>query len=221
MSEKSKTDKALKLLKDAYAVKTPEDSIKYYKDFSKVYDDTYVEGMSYVYHKYVAKELLIYFKGNGPICDVGCGTGLIGEELLKLNSKLIIDGVDISPEMIDVANKKSIYRNLYPFDLTKPIEDIPNNYRAVVSSGTFTHGHLGPEALINLLSLCRDEAIYAIGINGLHYIEKGFESTLENLEKSSRIELINVVQHDIYSDKLNLDNQKNQKAFICIFRKNV
>ena len=78
MSEKSKTDKALKLLKDAYAVKTPEDSIKYYKDFSKVYDDTYVEGMSYVYHKYVAKELLSYFKGNGPICDVGCGTGLIG-----------------------------------------------------------------------------------------------------------------------------------------------
>ena len=218
MNKKFKTEKALKLLKDAYAVETPEDSIKYYKDFSKIYDDIYVEGMSYVYPKYVAKELISYFKGDGPICDIGCGTGLVGEELLKLNSKLIIDGVDISIEMINVAEKKSVYRNLYPLDLTKPITGLYKDYKAVISSGTFTHGHLGPKALVNLLSLCCNEAIFAIGINALHYLEKGFKRTLSELEKSCKIEMLNIVQQDIYSTKLNLDDQKNQKALICIFK---
>ena len=219
MSKKSKTDKALKFLKEAYNVESPEDSIEYYKDFSKVYDDIYVEGMSYVYHKYVVKELISNFKGEGPICDVGCGTGLVGQELQKLNSKLIIDGVDISPDMINIAKAKLVYRNLYPFDLTKPIEGIPRDYKAIISSGTFTHGHLGPESLVNLLSLCSGEAIFVIGINGLHYIDKGFKKTLDKLESLSKIKILNIVKKNIYSVQIDLDNQKNQKAVICVFKK--
>ena len=63
MDKKSKLREAKVLLTGAYEIKTPEDSLVYYKDFSKIYDDTYVEGMSYVYHKYVAKELISYFNG--------------------------------------------------------------------------------------------------------------------------------------------------------------
>jgi len=221
VKNKSKEEKALKLLKDAYAVETPEDSIEYYKDFSKIYDDIYVEGMSYVYHKYVAKELFKYFKGEGSICDIGCGTGLIGEELLKLNPKLVIDGVDISPDMLVVANTKSVYRNLYPFDLTQPIDGLPTDYKAVISSGTFTHGHLGPESLVNLLSLCSAEAVFTIGINGLHFEDKGFNKTLKELEESSKIKILNIVKQDIYSKQINLDNNQNAKAVICTFKKNI
>jgi len=221
MKNESKKEKALKLLKDAYAVETPEDSIEYYKGFSKIYDDTYVEGMSYVYHKYVTKELLKYFKGEGSVCDIGCGTGLVGEELLKLNPKLVIDGVDISPDMLAVANTKSVYRNLYPFDLTQPIDGLPTDYKAVISSGTFTHGHLGPKSLVNLLSLCSEEAIFTIGINSLHFNDKGFNIILNELEKSSKIKMLNIIKQDIYSKHINLDNHQNAKALICTFRKNI
>tara|TARA_B100001750_G_C15422665_1_gene553807 strand:- start:268 stop:933 length:666 start_codon:yes stop_codon:yes gene_type:complete len=218
VDKKNKLREAKELLTGAYEIKTPEDSLVYYKDFSKIYDDTYVEGMSYVYHKYVARELISYFKGEGSVCDIGCGTGLVGQELIKLNSKLIIDGVDISPDMLAVADTKKVYRNLYPFDLTKPIERLPKDYKGIISSGTFTHGHLGPQSLVNLLSLCDEEAILTIGINGLHYIEKGFKKTLDDLEKSKKIKMLNIVQQDIYSQQLDLDNQKNQKAMICTFK---
>jgi len=219
MKKESKTEKALKLLKDAYSIETPEDSVEYYRDFSKVYDDTYVEGMSYVYHKFVAKELISYYQEVGPICDVGCGTGLVGEELIKLNSKFVIDGVDISSDMLKVAGAKFAYRNLYSFDLTKPTKGIPTNYKAIISSGTFTHGHLGPESLINLLTICSVGCILTIGINGLHYEDKGFKKTLDNLEKSSKIKMLNTIRQDIYSQQIDLDNQKNSKALICTFKK--
>ena len=44
----SKTEEALKLLEGAYAIQTPEDSKVYYKDFSKLYDTTYVEELAYI-----------------------------------------------------------------------------------------------------------------------------------------------------------------------------
>ena len=219
MKKKSKTKQALKLLKDAYSIETPEDNVEYYRDFSKVYDDIYVEGMSYVYPKYVAKELISYYQEDGPICDIGCGTGLVGKELIKLNSKLVIDGIDISSDMLKVAGTKSVYRNLYSFDLTKPIKRIPMYYKAIISSGTFTHGHLGPKSLINLLIICDVGCILTIGINGLHYVDKGFKKILDNLEKSSKIKMLNIIQQDIYSQQMDLDNQKNSKALICTFKK--
>ena len=97
MNNESNTERALKLLKDAYAVNTPEDNVEYYKDFSKIYDGVYVQSMSYVYHKYVAKELMSYFEGDGAICDIGCGTGLVGQELLKINSNLIVLDINYGP----------------------------------------------------------------------------------------------------------------------------
>ena len=218
MNKKNKLIEAKKLLTGAYEIKTPEDSIEYYKDFSKIYDDTYVEGMSYIYHKYVAKELISYFNGEGAVCDIGCGTGLVAQELLKLNSKLVIDGVDISPDMLGVAGTKKVYRNLYPFDLTKKIEGLPTDYKGIISSGTFTHGHLGPQSLANLLLLCDEDAILTIGINALHYFEKGFKNILDELENLSKIKMLNIVQQDIYSQQLDLDNQKKQKAMICTFK---
>ena len=76
----SKTEEALKLLEGAYAIQTPEDSKVYYKDFSQNYDETFVKQLSYTYPRRVAEELLAHFDGDGIICDIGCGTGLVGEE---------------------------------------------------------------------------------------------------------------------------------------------
>ena len=210
---------ANKLLKNAYALKTPEDSISYYKEFSKTYDTAYVTGLDYIYPKSIVLEFYKYYTGDGEICDIGCGTGLVGKELYSLNSNYIIDGVDISSDMIAVAKNKNIYRKFYKVDLTKPIKNISNNYSALISAGTFTHGHLGVNVLINLLSICQDGALLTIGINALHYRKNSFENTLKILEKNRRIRIIKISKKPIYGLVDYEKSEENQIAIICTFIK--
>ena len=215
----SKTEEALKLLEGAYAIQTPEDSKVYYKDFSQNYDETFVKQLSYTYPRRVAEELLAHFDGDGIICDIGCGTGLVGEELKNLNANIVIDGFDISSEMIAVAKTKNVYRNFFELDLTQPVLGVPNDYAALISSGTFTHGHLGPEILVNLLSLCQDNALLTVGINAEHYRDKGFEKEINELQSASRIQTVKVSKQPIYSKQNETDNEENRTAVICTFTK--
>ena len=215
----SKTEEALKLLEGAYAIQTPEDSKVYYKDFSQNYDETFVKQLSYTYPRRVAEELLAHFDGDGIICDIGCGTGLVGEELKNLNANIVIDGFDISSEMIAVAKTKTIYRNFFELDLTQPVLGVPNDYAALISSGTFTHGHLGPEILVNLLSLCQGNALLTVGINAEHYRDMGFEKILNELQSASRIQIVKVSKKPIYSKKNKTKLEENSTAVICTFIK--
>ncbi len=49
------------------------------------------------------------------ILDLGCGTGLCGERLVKFSNNLM--GIDISERMIDIAKKKKIYHQLVSDDI--------------------------------------------------------------------------------------------------------
>ncbi len=53
----------------------------------------------------------------GQILDLACGTGRIGA-WLKARTSAPIDGVDLTPEMLDVARGKGIYRSLTVADVT-------------------------------------------------------------------------------------------------------
>ena len=207
-------NKALKLLKGAYDLETPEDNILYYKGFSKDYDRVFAAGLKYSYPKSVSEEFIKNYDNSGPICDIGCGTGLVANELKQIDSSLIIDGFDISKDMINMAINKNIYRDLYEIDLTKPIKNVPKNYSGIISAGAFTHGHLGPEIINNLLYICEVGAILTIGINADHYKERGFESFLHNLEMLKKIKINKTVSSAIYSN-----NKEKDMAVIVTFEK--
>ena len=207
-------NKALKLLKGANDLETPEDNILYYKSFSKYYDMVFAAGLKYSYPKYVSEEFIKNYDNSGPICDIGCGTGLVANELKQIDSSLIIDGFDISKDMINMAREKNVYRDLYEIDLTKPIKNVPKNYSGIISAGAFTHGHLGPEIINNLLYICENGAILTIGINADHYKERGFESFLHNLEMLKKIKINKMVSSAIYSN-----NKEKDMAVIGTFEK--
>ena len=48
------------------------------------------------------------------------------------------------------GGKKGIYSKSIVGDLTKGLPILDNTYNGIVSSGTFTHGHVGPEALFEI-----------------------------------------------------------------------
>src|SRR5512142_1650390 len=57
------------------------------------------------------------WSGAQEILDLACGTGRIGA-WIKNRSSAEIDGVDLTPEMLEVARRKGIYRTLRVADVS-------------------------------------------------------------------------------------------------------
>ncbi|MBT3855091.1 MAG: methyltransferase domain-containing protein, partial [Thiotrichales bacterium] len=143
-----------KSLKDVYSIKTPEDSINLYRSWASSYDSDFAKQNDYRSPIEIAKYFDKYSNNKDtPILDVGAGTGLIGE-YLKLSSREI-DAIDISPEMLNIARLKNCYSKIIEADLTKRLLINDNHYGAIVSAGTFTHGHVGPDVFDELLRVTR------------------------------------------------------------------
>ena len=216
----SKTEKnALDLLKGAYNLITPDDNKKYYEGLAPFYDSVFVKDLGYTYPTVVANLLVEKFTIDGPICDIGCGTGLVANEIKKKAPDAVIDGVDISQDMIQISREKKLYRNLLELNLEDPLDSLLQDYSAVVSAGTFTHGHLGSETLKRLISHFNSGTKFVIGINFDHYHSKGFEKQFKALNETNIIGCFELNEVKVYNkDNKNL-NIKNGKACVCLFSK--
>ncbi len=175
-------------LEDAYALVTPEDNRALYRNWASTYDIDFAHRNKYIYPKSIATICASLVDVASPltVLDVGCGTGIVGACLSELLTASSIDGVDISPEMLHAASTKlrvdtkPVYDQLFEADLTKPITFANAKYDVAISAGTFTHGHLGPDALINVLSALRPGGRMVVGINKEHFGANGFEAALQN-----------------------------------------
>ena len=68
----------------------------------------------------------------------------------------------------------------------------------MVSSGTFTHGHLGPSALSELIRFGRPGAVFAIGINADHFVAMGFAGQLAEQSAAGTITDVDPRTVDMY-----------------------
>ena len=163
----------------AYALESVQDNRNLYAAWAKDYENDFASTMDYILPNQVAK-IFVELGGTGPVLDVGAGTGLAGQALSKLGIHPI-DALDLSNAMLEVALEKKIYRNFFTADITQPIVTNNYSYQGIISSGTFTHGHVGPNALDNLIMVAEDGAFFALSINKNHWIEKGFAEKFESL----------------------------------------
>ena len=195
-------------LEDAYALETPDDNRNLYRNWASTYDDDFALRNKYVYPKSISSICagLVDTTSQLSILDIGCGTGIVGTCLSELLITSIIDGVDISPEMLEVAQSKiradanPVYSQLFEADLTKPISFADAKYDVAISAGTFTHGHLGPDALINVLSVVRPGGRMVVGINKEHFGTNGFNASLQQAQVSKRISAPTFSEVQIYDE---------------------
>ena len=186
----------------AYAVVTPEDNRRLYADWAATYDEGFLAAHGYVYHQSVVGAFLGRTRPIGAVLDVGCGTGVVGEELARWGVAEV-DGIDLSPEMLDVARTKrtesgtAVYQQLIAADLTADVEISDGSYAGVVSAGAFTHGHLGPEPLAQLVRIAAPGAVLAIGINADHFESAGFAAWFENATSAGSITDLEVVDSPV------------------------
>lgn len=204
------------LLENAYKLKTPADNTSYYDEFAGVYDHDFAHDMGWNYPQAIADLYSeIATDEDVPIADIGCGTGLVAEGLEV--SPDVIDGFDISGKMLEIAESKSLYRTHYQADLTGSVAAVPNDYGAIVSAGTFTHGHLGPDDLENILAMGRPGSLFVIGINKVHFDRLDFGGAVKTLSVEMSISNAEVRKISMYSKR---DHEHGADvALALIFRK--
>ena len=203
-------------LNDAYSVKTPEDNIKLYKVWASSYDDDFAKKNDYRSPDLISNYYDKYSNKNDvPVLDVGAGTGLIAEVMNKKNT-IDIDAIDISPEMLESAKSKNCYNKLLEADLTKNLDIDNNYYGAIVSAGTFTHGHIGPNALDELLRVTKPSGLFVITIHSKVYVNQNFEQKFQDINE----QITDLTFHEEKAYGNNPDKEHgNDTVFITVFRK--
>ena len=102
-------------------------------------------------------------RGAGPILDAGAGTGLIGEWLAILGYPQV-EALDLSEGMLAVAARKRVYARLTQGAMGGPLPYADASFAAIVSTGVFTTGHVGAEALPELLRICRPGGVIVLTV---------------------------------------------------------
>lgn len=191
-------------LDKAYSVKTPEDSRRLYAEWASTYNETFIKANDYVYPRTIAQKFdeLISKSEIQTVVDIGCGTGAVGSYLANLRPNLKITGFDISPEMLAEASKlkridnSPVYNDLIEVDLTAELPK--KSFDAMISAGTFTHGHLGPQTLTSLIKQVRVNGWFAIGINAQHFELRGFDAVLRETQDLGVISAARFFEEQVY-----------------------
>ena len=202
-------------LDDAYAVETPDDNRRLYAQWASTYDSEFLQTQGYVYDRNVAAAY-VAMGGSEPVLDLGCGTGAVGIALMGLGVD-IVDGLDISPEMLDKAATKrvgdrAVYRLLMTGDILAGMDLADDVYAGVVSAGTFTHGHVGPEPLAEIHRLLRPGGLLAATVHRDLWETMGFEAALAQLVDARAFERVSLTAEPYFEGG-------EPEGWFCVYRK--
>ena len=102
----------------------PELSRYIFDGSAHVFDQQLVQGLRYELPRQIAKKILaLHPDRKFDLLDLGCGTGLLGVQLGKLQGHLA--GVDVSPKMLEQARRHQLYDSLDVADLHETLRETP------------------------------------------------------------------------------------------------
>ena len=184
-----------------YKLKTTNEVMKYYDEWGE--KDKYNKDMvewNYtgpqetvdVFRRYTEnKEMLIF--------DAGCGTGLVGLQLKKFGFKYF-HGADLSQKLLDTV-PKLLYQKLIKVDLNKTIDVQDNFYDAIMCVGTFTFGHVKPQALDEFVRITKKDGLICFTINEGIFEEYGFDKKIKDFKKDNKWEELEFFKSDYIASK--------------------
>lgn len=181
-------------LNRAYSAKGLSDLRSLYDEWATSYDsDLAKKDQEYVAPTLaaatVAKHLSPIPLDSVKILDAGCGTGLVGASLARIGAKNI-DGVDLSPGMLDVARKLNVYTELDTIDLSKPLDQKTASYDVVTCIGTLTHAHVGPEVLSEFVRVVKPGGWIVATVLDDIWEPIGYRAEVDKLLEQGKVELV-------------------------------
>ncbi len=182
------------LLKQAVSLDGSAKSIRnFYANWSENYDADLLNDIGYVGPEIAAAALAQRVSGHAVILDAGCGTGLVGLELARRDGDLVIDGIDLTPEMLEQSRQKGPYRTLSEADMTGPLPDIQDDtYDGVVCAGVFTNGHVGPEGIDPLIHIAKPGAPIVLTVRDSAWEADGFRDRIADLASSGKVRVLEI-----------------------------
>ncbi len=104
-----------------------------FNDMASVYDQHMVRGLRYQLPKKVADLILEKFPDRKlNVLDLGCGTGLLGVCLGRLDGYLV--GVDVSEKMIEQAARHQVYDRFHNVNLLDALQATPADLYEVLTA---------------------------------------------------------------------------------------
>ena len=197
-------------LNDVYDGGT-NDSRELYASWASTYDNE-VQKNGYVTPERVAKALKdIVTNQSEVILDYGCGTGLSGFALQAVGFTNI-DGLDVSQEMVSLAEKKSIYKKLLVFDPSAKIPVHADQYKIITAIGVIGAGAAPLEVFDNLFSLLPPSGLFGFSFNDHTLSDPNYEGKVNQCLSSGQA----IILHKSYGNHL---PKANLKSNIYILKK--
>jgi predicted TPR repeat methyltransferase len=193
------------LLLRAYGLSSDAESQALYRDWAKTYDRTMLDGLQYQSPMLIADRLAVLLpERDREVLDIGCGTGLAGRALAARGFS-VIDGIDISPEMMAVAGEQGSYRALVCADLNAPLPWADGAYQGAICCGTFTSGHVRANCLNEIVRVLAAGAPFAFTVKLEVWESFGFKDKLAQLKAAGLLDLLALDTDCLYANSPEAD----------------
>lgn len=204
--------RSAELLRRAYSLDNVDDGQQLYSEWAETYDTTMLDGLGYASPRLVAG-LAAEWNAQiiGPVLDIGCGTGLLGSELASRGFDLV-DGVDLSPSMLEVAARRGTYRSLIEADLTAELPMPDGAYGGAVCAGTFTSGHVDASCLDEIARVLAPDAVLICTVHHAVWHDLGFDTGFSRLEREG-------VLREVVRREVGFYDNTSADGFLLAFRR--
>jgi len=190
---------------------SPEELMAVYCEWADNYDCDLLGEMGYVAPMITSKLLQNYLdRKSARILDAGCGTGIVGE-LLHQDGYCNIEGLDYSQDMLNKAREKGIYKTLNQGDLTGSLDIEDATYDAIISVGTFTCGHVGPQAFGELIRITKAGGHLCFTVREQAWEEDDYRANLRDYENKGLWELYELRTADYIQ-------QEGARCKVCLYK---
>jgi len=191
------------LLKRAYSLSNDAEAQSLYQDWAETYDETMLEGLAYATPRKTAAMLSKKMPdGTCRILDVGSGTGLAGQNLAEQGFSNI-DALDYSTAMLAVAQRRQcegskVYNLVIEADLNQPLDIRDEVYDAMICTGTFTHAHVGADALDELFRVLKPGGLFACTVHQDIWVPQGFDKKTKELAEAGILRTLGMTMGTYY-----------------------
>nr|XP_004227231.1 methyltransferase-like protein 27 [Ciona intestinalis] len=155
------------------------------------------------------------------ILDVGVGTGLLGANLKKLGVDCVIDGIDGSQGMLDVAAKlgevyATLKRHMLTIDNPLPFPDV--YYNVSMSSGCFSPQHIESEMVEDMIRVVKKGGLVIVtsrdDVEFAAYRDE-MEGRLKKLVEDDVVKMIETAKPDFFAFNYYRDDPSTPSSGKC------
>ncbi|MEM7465108.1 MAG: methyltransferase domain-containing protein [Pseudomonadota bacterium] len=172
-----------KFFERAYRTTKQQEVEDLYEDWAATYDADVIEN-GYMTPARCASALASELANrDAPILDFACGTGLSGMAVAEHGYR-VIDGIDLSESMLETAEERGIYRELFKAEPDQKPDVAPGDYSAITAMGAISPGAAPATYFDTLLDCLAPGGLFVFSYNEHTLADPDYTSRLDNaLEK--------------------------------------